>query len=101
MLLKDDTGHSWWRVDDWVEPSEAYRLIGSGVRFVVERCLAEPKRGRVERYKKDVRAEMLTWEEAAAYDGKLTVPTIMVGELWRSEADGDLLVFIEQGPYPR
>ena len=101
MLLKDDTGHSWRRVADWVEPSEADRLIGDGVRFVVERCLAEPKRGRVERYKKDVRAEMLTRQEAVACEGRRAVPTIMVGELWRSKSDGDLLVFVEQGPSPR
>lgn len=98
---QDDTGHSWRRVCDWIEPSEAEQLVTEGVSFVVQRCLIRPERGRAERFKRDVGAYMVTSAAASAFAGKGTVPTVMVGELWRSKADGDLLVFVEQGPFTR
>ena len=44
---------------------------------------------------------MLTSADAVSYMDKISVPTIMVGELWRSRTAGDLLLFVEQHhPYP-
>jgi hypothetical protein len=44
---------------------------------------------------------MVTATAAQDYEGKSTVPTVMVGELWRSPDGVDLLLFIEQGPHRR
>lgn len=86
--LQDDTGHRWSRVKDWVEPVEAERLVREGTRLVVQRCRKPPIAERPERFKKDVRAHMLTSADADAYADKMTVPTIMVGELWSSKGEG-------------
>lgn len=48
-----------------------------------------------------MKAHMLTGAAAKAYAGKTSVPTVMVGELWRSKADGDILLFVETTPFPR
>lgn len=44
---------------------------------------------------------MIPRTAAEAYAGANTVPTVMVGELWHSEVNGDLLLFVEQGPFNR
>lgn len=44
---------------------------------------------------------MLTRADAESDIDKTSVPTVMVGELWRSRADGDLILFVEQAPFPR
>ena len=44
---------------------------------------------------------MVTTAVAKSYRDKTSVPTVMVGELWRSTIAGDLLMFVEQGPFPR
>lgn len=84
-----------------MEPVEAERLVREGTRFVVQHCRTPPIAERPERFKKDVRAHMLTSAAADAYANKLTVPTVMVGELWNSSVAGDLLLFVEQGPHRR
>jgi hypothetical protein len=99
--LQDDTGHSWRRVSKWVKPAEAERLVESGLRFLVQQCLSAPRRGRTERFRRNISPAMLTWEAAQTYEDQRSVPTVMVGELWRSDRDGDLLLFVEQGPIPR
>ncbi len=99
--LLDDTGHSWRRVCDWVEPVEAERLVKSGVCSLVRRCLAPPHQGRVERFKRDVSTAMLTRRTAEACQDQPAVRNVMVGELWRSDRDCDLLLFVQQGPFPR
>ena len=100
-FLEDDTGHTWCRVSDWVEPADAKCLIGGGTRFVVQRCGDRPELGRKERFKREVGARMMTRVAAEAAAAGSEVPTIMVGELWRSAEVGDLLVFVEQGPTSR
>lgn len=99
--LEDDRGHSWRRVTDWVEPFEADHLIADGTPFLVQWCGASPRRGRPERYTRDVRLSMLTRSEARRYGNKAKTPTVMVGELWRSDDAGVCLLFIEQEPRPR
>ncbi len=44
---------------------------------------------------------MVTAKAARDYEDRSTVPTVMVGELWRSSDGVDLLLFIEQGPHRR
>lgn len=97
----DDTGHSWRRVSDWLEPSDAERRVHAGTRFVVQECSAPPVVVRPERFKRDVKVHMVTAAALRDYEGRGTVPTIMVGELWRSSAGADLLLFVEQGPHRR
>lgn len=99
--LVDDTGHSWRRVSEWVEPSDAERLVRAGTRFVVQDCSAPPLPVRPERFKRDVKSHMVTAKAARDYEDRSTVPTVMVGELWRSADGVDLLLFIEQGPHRR
>jgi hypothetical protein len=99
--LADDTGHVWRRVTDWVEPAEADRLVFDGTPFLVQLGQASPHRGRPERYQRDIRLSMLTWFEARRYQHKRELPTVMVGELWRSDDAGDCLLFVEHGPTPR
>ena len=99
--LRDATGHSWRRINDWVDPDDAERLVGDGVRFAIQRCLTPPVAGRAERFKRDVKEHMVTGAVAETYKNKSAVPTVMVGELWRSMDDGDLLLFVEQGPRSR
>jgi len=99
--LRDDTGHAWLRVRDWLEPNEAAAQVRAGVPFVVEWCDSSPVRGRPERFRRDVLARMITRNQAERYyDGASAVPTVVVGEVW-SGASGDCLVFVEQGPHPR
>lgn len=96
--LVDDTGHSWRRVSDWVERADAERLIHEATRFAVQGCSAPPITVRPERFKRDVKARMITATAAEDYNGKSAVSTVMIGELWRSSESGDLLLFVEQGP---
>ncbi len=100
-VLQDDTGHSWSRVSDWVEPADAEKLVREGTRFAIQGCLAAPVAGRAERFRRDVQAHMVTTAVAETYRERSAVPNVMVGELWRSPIDGDLLMFIEQGPFRR
>lgn len=44
---------------------------------------------------------MLTRSQARRYESEREVPTVLVGELWRSEEVGDCLLLVEQGPYVR
>jgi len=99
--LVDDTGHSWRRVTDWVEPAHAERLVHDGTRFAVQDCSAPPVTVRSEHFKRDVKARMITAAAAGDYEGTSSVPTVLIGELWRSSDVGDLLLFVEQGPYGR
>lgn len=99
--LVDDTGHSWTRVSNWVEPSDAARLVRAGTRFVVQECSSPPVAVRHERFERDVRARMITTAGLRGHEGRSTVPTIMVGELWRSSDGAELLLFVEQDPRPR
>ena len=99
--LVDDTGHSWGRVSDWLEPSDAERRVHAGARFVVQECSAPPVAVRPERFKRDVKVHMVTAAVLRDYEGRTTVPTIMVGELRRSSDGADLLLFVEQGPHRR
>lgn len=96
--LQDDTGHSWCRISDWVEPADAERLVKDGIRFAIQRCLTPPVAGRAERFRRDVKEHMVTRAVAETYKTKSAVPTVMVGELWRSKDEGELLLFVEQGP---
>lgn len=59
-VLQDDTGHSWSRVSDWVEPADAEKLVREGTRFAIQGCLAAPVAGRAERFRRDVQAHMVT-----------------------------------------
>lgn len=99
--LEDDTGHRWTRVSDWVEPAEAERLVYEGTRLAVQRCREPPVVRRRERFRRDVRAHMLTSSDALAYADEASVPTVMVGELWSSRVEGRLLLFVEQAPFRR
>jgi hypothetical protein len=99
--LHDDTAHSWRRVRDWVEPAEADTLVQSGTRYAVQSCQSAPSRGMPERFKRDVLRHMLPLREARSFREAHKVPTVMVGEVWRSDRDGDLLLFVERAPYPR
>lgn len=99
--LQDGSGHTWRRVRSWVEPEQADELATSGTRFVVQRCQSSPVRGRPERFKRDVLRHMVQMREAEDSRKAQTVPNVMVGELRRSEREGDLLLFVEQGPFPR
>ena len=81
----------------WLEPEDAAARVRDGLPFVVEWCDAPPQRGRIERFKRDVLARMITKAEAARYANKSVVPTVVVGELWSGSA-GDCLLFVEQGP---
>jgi hypothetical protein len=99
--LGDDTGHRWRRVADWVEPLDADRLIADGTPLLVQWDHESPHQVRPERYPGGVRLSMLTRAEARRYRSKAQVPSVMVGELWRSEDAGDCLLFVEQGPHPR
>lgn len=99
--LRDESGQSWRRVRSWVEPEEAHELAACGTRYAVQRCQSSPVRGKPERFKRDVLRHMVSRDEAEAFRKAQTVPTVMVGELWTSEGDGDLLLFVEYGPFPR
>ena len=99
--LVDDTGHSWHRVSDWLEPSDAEHRVQAGTSFVVQECSAPPVVVRPERFKQDVKAHMVTAAVLRDSEGRSTVPTIMVGELWRNSDGADLLLFVEQGPHRR
>ena len=68
---------------------------------MVQECSAPPVAVRPERFKRDVKAHMVTATVLPDYAGRSTVPTIMVGELWRSSDGADLLLFVEQGPHRR
>jgi len=99
--LVDDTGHSWTRVSNWVEPSDAERLVRAGTRFVVQECSSPPEVVRPERFRRDVKARMITAAVLGDHEGTSRVPTMMVGELWRSADGVELLLFVEQDPRPR
>jgi hypothetical protein len=91
--LFDDAGHVWQRVSDWVEPADAANLANGGIQFVVQMCNELPKPVRKERFKPDVGARMLTRSAAESAAARTQVPTILVGELWRSAKAGYLLAY--------
>ena len=100
--MVDNAGRSWRRVRNWEEPSEAEQLIAVDTPYLVHWCGSEEPRSEPrERFKRDVLRSMPTRVKADRLSRRRSVPTIMVGELWRSERSGDCLVFVEQGPYPR
>lgn len=82
--------------------TEAVQCVADGMPFLVERCgTAEPRHERRERFKRDILRSMVTRKEAEKYWRRRSSPTIMVGELWHNDQQGDCLIFVEQGPLPR
>ena len=101
MTLVDDRGSRWRRVRDWVEPSEAEQLVTGGMPYLVEWCgTEEPRYEGRERFKSEILRAMVTRKKAQRYWRRRSSPTIMVGELWHNDHDGDCLIFVEQGPLP-
>jgi hypothetical protein len=79
--LVDDTGHSWKRVSSWVAPVDAEAAVQAGCRFMVQSCMEPPIRGRAERLRRDILPLLLTRQEAQAFAGKSSVPTVFIAEL--------------------
>lgn len=98
--LADDTAHRWQRIDSWVEPDAAEAAVAAGVRFLVQACARPPVRGRAERFSRDIKPSLITRADALASPGGHGV-TAFVAERWFGERNGELLLFVEQGAYPR
>ncbi len=99
--LVDDTGHTWRRTDSWVEPDDAEAAVAAGCRYLVQWCVRPPVRGRPERFRRDIKPSLLTRTAARTLEEAGERVTVLVAERWTSQRAGALLLFVEQGSYPR